>query len=64
MVLAVLTTVVLQLLLNYLPPLQEIFSIEPLSIEQLLICLAASAVVFVVFEIYKWVRRSQETRAG
>ena len=60
MVWAVLTTFVLQLLLIYLPPLQKVFSTEALNVQQLIICLIASAVVFVVLEIYKWVRRYQE----
>ncbi len=57
MVYAVLSTFILQILLIYLPPLQKIFKTEPLSIAQLAICLAASAVVFMVLETYKWVKR-------
>jgi Ca2+-transporting ATPase len=61
MVWAVLTTFALQLLLIYLPPLQKVFKTEALNIQQLIFCLIASAVVFIVLEIYKWVRRYQET---
>jgi Ca2+-transporting ATPase len=61
MVWAVLTTFVLQLLLIYLPPLQKVFNTDALNVQQLIICLIASAVVFIVLEIYKWVRRYQET---
>ena len=60
MVWAVLTTFALQLLLIYLPPLQKIFSTEALNIQQLIVCLIASAVVLVVLEIYKWVKRYRE----
>jgi Ca2+-transporting ATPase len=60
MVWAVLTTFVLQLLLIYLPPLQKVFNTDALNVQQLIICLIASAVVFVVLEIYKWVRRYRE----
>jgi Ca2+-transporting ATPase len=64
MVWAVLTTFVLQLLLIYLPPFQKVFDTKALNIQQLIICLIASAVVFVVLEIYKWVRRYRETSTG
>jgi Ca2+-transporting ATPase len=62
MVNAVLGTLALQLLLIYLPPLQSIFNTEALSLAELVICLAASIVVFVVIEIYKWfLRRRDDT---
>ena len=64
MVIAVLTTLALQLLLIYLPPLQKVFSTEALSAPQLLICLAASAIVFICLEFYKWVKRARETRVA
>lgn len=57
MVYAVLSTFMLQILLIYLPPLQRVFKTEPLTLEKLAICLAASAIVFVVLETYKWVKR-------
>ena len=49
---------VLQLALIYIPFFQGIFSTQPLSQFEMLICLAASAVVFLVIEAYKWVIRS------
>ncbi|MGD2048467.1 MAG: cation-translocating P-type ATPase [Chloroflexota bacterium] len=62
MVNAVLGTLALQLLLIYLPPIQSIFNTEALSLAELVICLAASIVVFVVIEIYKWfLRRRDDT---
>ena len=60
MVGAVLLTFVLQLIIIYVPLFQGVFSTEPLTIEQLLICLGASAIVFVILETYKWVKRIKE----
>ncbi|MFN2187914.1 MAG: cation transporting ATPase C-terminal domain-containing protein, partial [Candidatus Promineifilaceae bacterium] len=57
MVLAVLLTFALQLMLIYIPLFQGVFKTEPLTIPQLLICLGASAIVFVILELYKWVLR-------
>ena len=59
MVGAVLLTFVLQLVLIYTPFFQGIFQTEPLTVEQLLICLGASAIVFVILELYKWAARSR-----
>jgi Ca2+-transporting ATPase len=60
MVGAVLLTLVLQLLLIYVPVLQSVFSTEALTAQQLLICLLTSAVVFVILEIYKWFVRRRD----
>ena len=58
---AVLLTFVLQLATIYVPVLNPIFKTEPLSLVELLICLAASAVVFVAVEIEKvWLRRKRQ----
>ena len=57
MVGAVSLSFVLQLALIYIPFFQDIFSTQPLSQFEMLICLAASAVVFLVIEVYKWVAR-------
>jgi len=57
MVGAVLLTFALQLALIYVPFLQRIFKTEPLTLQNLLLSLALSAVVFAVIEIYKWVVR-------
>jgi Ca2+-transporting ATPase len=62
MVIAVAITFVLQLALIYFPPFQSVFSTESLSASQLAICLATSAVVFVILEVYKWVRRMRADR--
>jgi Ca2+-transporting ATPase len=59
MILAVLLTFVLQLLLIYFPPFQRVFNTQSLSILELLICLAASGVVFVILEFVKFFRRQR-----
>ncbi len=57
MVIAVLTTFVLQMLLLYVPFFQRFFRTEALEMRFLLISLAASAVVFTAVEVSKWVGR-------
>jgi Ca2+-transporting ATPase len=57
MVGAVMLGFVLQLLLIYVPVFQTIFKTQPLSMPDLFICLIASAVVFVVLELSKLVKR-------
>jgi Ca2+-transporting ATPase len=57
MVIAVAASAVLQLALLYVPFLQRIFKTQPLSAQQLLICLVASAIVLVSVEVYKWFLR-------
>ena len=57
---AVLLTFLLQMATIYVPVLNPIFKTEPLSALELLICLAASAVVFIAVEIEKvWLRRKR-----
>ena len=57
MVGAVMLGFVLQLLLIYIPVFQTVFKTQPLSMRDLFICLIASAVVFVVVESSKLVKR-------
>ena len=57
MVWAILSTVVLQLLVIYVPFFQAIFGTSPLNFQQLLVALLASLAVIVVVEIWKWVLR-------
>ena len=57
MVGAVMLGLVLQLLLIYVPVFQTVFKTQPLSMPDLFICLIASAVVFVVLELSKLVKR-------
>ncbi len=54
LVLAVTATVLLQLLVVYLPPLRGIFRTVPLPGADLLACLAASTAVFWGIELDKW----------
>jgi Ca2+-transporting ATPase len=62
MVGAVLLTVVLQMMLIYVPFLQKIFKTVALSAGELAIALVASAVVFTAVETYKWnLRRLDKT---
>jgi Ca2+-transporting ATPase len=57
---AVLLTFLLQLLVVYLPPLQDLFSVTPLPPLELGISLAFSALVFIVVEIEKAFLRRKE----
>ena len=61
MVIAVLSTFGLQLALIYIPFFQNIFKTQPLTIEELVVCLVVSAVLFIVLEIYKWIRRIRKS---
>jgi Ca2+-transporting ATPase len=56
MVGAVLLGLLLQLALIYVPFLQGVFKTKPLSAQELLVCLAASVVVFMVIEFIKIIR--------
>ncbi len=61
---AVLLTVVLQLATIYVPVLNPIFKTEPLSPFELLLCLAASALVLVAVELEKvWLGRARRPPA-
>jgi Ca2+-transporting ATPase len=54
---AVLLTLVLQLAVTYVGPLQVIFNTQALTLTELGICLLASTSVFWVYEIEKWWKR-------
>ncbi|MDZ4844526.1 MAG: cation-translocating P-type ATPase [Chitinophagales bacterium] len=54
---AVLLTFALQLALIYVPVFHEIFSTQPLTLFELLLCLAVSSVVFHAVEMEKLVKR-------
>jgi P-type Ca2+ transporter type 2C len=54
---AFLLTFALQMAVLYVPILNPIFKTEPLSGDELALCLALSSVVFVAVEIEKWSRR-------
>ena len=53
---AVLLTVILQLLVIYLPPLNAIFSTQPLSPFELALCILLSSIVLLAVEAEKWWR--------
>jgi P-type Ca2+ transporter type 2C len=61
MVAAVGLTLLLQLLVVYLPPLQALFGTQPLSGGQLLVCLGASTLVFWAVELEKWLLSRSES---
>ena len=54
---AVLSTLVLQLAVIYVPALQAVFRTEALTAGELGLCLAGAAVVFFAVEAEKWIRR-------
>ncbi len=57
MVIAVLSTFALQLALIYIPFFQKVFKTQALTIQELTVCLVASTILFMVVEMYKWIRR-------
>jgi Ca2+-transporting ATPase len=59
---AVLLTVVLQLMLIYVPFLQPIFKTEALSAAELATAIVVSSSVFWLVEIEKWVKRRRDRR--
>jgi len=61
---AVLLTFLLQIGVVYLPPLQELFKTDALSLGELAISLVLSTVVFWGIEIEKWLLRRAETRSS
>jgi Ca2+-transporting ATPase len=57
---AVALTFVLQIAVIYVPFLQNIFDTVPLNLEQLLLSLGFSTIVFIVVEVVKWIRQQVE----
>ena len=60
LVAAVLLTFVLQLAVIYIPFLQKLFNTEALSINELLLCIGLSSILFWAVEIEKWIKRSRQ----
>lgn len=54
---AVVLTCALQMATIYIPALNPIFKTEPLDLDELLLCLALSSIVFVAVEVEKWCLR-------
>jgi Ca2+-transporting ATPase len=57
---AVALTFLLQIAVIYVPFLQEIFDTVPLSVDQLLLSLGLSTIVFIAVEAIKWIRQQVE----
>lgn len=54
---AVLLTFLLQMATIYVPALNPIFKTQPLDVDELILCLALSTIVFFSVEIEKWLIR-------
>jgi Ca2+-transporting ATPase len=61
---AVLVTTLLQLLLIYLPPLRNFFGTHRLSLQELIICLGFSSLLFVWVETEKLYRRWRQPKTS
>ena len=57
MVIAILSTVALQLAVIYWPVFQSVFTTVPLTAEELAIAVVAGVFAGMVVEVYKWVLR-------
>ncbi|MBL7728069.1 MAG: cation transporting ATPase C-terminal domain-containing protein, partial [Dinghuibacter sp.] len=53
---AVALTFLLQLAVIYLPFMNQVFKTQPLSFQELLICIFLSLIVFHAVELEKWVK--------
>jgi Ca2+-transporting ATPase len=53
---AVLFTFLLQMAILYMPLFNSILKTDPLTLPELLLCLGASSIIFVVVEVEKWWR--------
>jgi Ca2+-transporting ATPase len=56
---AVLLTLGLQMAVIYVPFMQDIFSTQALTLNELLLCLGVSSIVFWAIEIEKWIKRTK-----
>lgn len=64
MLVAVAITMALQLMVIYMPFFNKVFRTEPLTVEELLITLAVSSVVFWAVEIEKLIRRRKNSSSN
>jgi len=58
LLITIVLTIGLQLIVIYMPPLQAIFQTQPLTVQELGVCVALSSAVFFAVEIEKWLTRS------
>jgi Ca2+-transporting ATPase len=61
---AVTMTVVLHLLVVYLPVLNPIFSTQPLAFGEMAVCVLLALIVLLAVEIEKWLRRKNLIYSG
>lgn len=59
LIVAVCITVMLQLTVIYLPLANQVFRTQPLSVEELMVCLVGAAILFHAVELEKWLRRTK-----
>jgi P-type Ca2+ transporter type 2C len=59
---AIALTIMLQLAVVYVPPLNAVFRTVPLPPEEIAVCAACAAIILAVVELEKWVRRRGGTR--
>lgn len=62
LVAAVFFTFLLQLALIYIPVLQDLFSLQALTLQELLLCILLSAITFHVVELEKFIRNRKEKK--
>jgi Ca2+-transporting ATPase len=58
MIIALLTTIGLQLMIIYVPFFNDVFKTKPLTLYELGITIAVSSIVFWAVEIEKWIKRT------
>ena len=62
MVGALLITITLQFVIIYMPFFNEVFKTQPLTLNELLLTLAVSSIVFWAGEIEKWIKKTRRQR--
>lgn len=61
---AVILTFFLQLIVIYLPAANSIFKTQPLSLNELIICIGTAAIVFHAVELEKWIRLKRNRQSS
>ena len=62
LIITVSLTFILQLFLIYTPFLNRLFKLQPLTMQELALCIGISSVIFIAVEIEKWLRRSRKSK--